>query len=342
MKTKSPLFLVMSAALAATACGSNSPGTTAVACNGTALKAEEAHNYTVTSSITLPPIKIAQRQNLTFEWSAVTTDLLRHAIDPKKDVKMVVLLAWDIPLTNSTDPTKSLQYKFIHDTIDSPDMVAVPLQYTPNGQTSAKLYDFTLSGNPIAPAQIDTYFDLSNQHPPENYCYTLMVSSSTLVGSGAIMLQSFVLDANSTNSEVKVTNDSTRLEFKADLTKLTPTGIPAGTADITLDWEDIKTNAIGDEFMTNSITTAMVGHYKESPAELSTDKFLNLDRIATELYRADIATGTTLNFSDLKDSSGKQFSGITSDGTWIVGLQCGTCHNPSPLYVTILTPACSK
>ena len=76
MKTKSPLFLVLSAALAAPACGSNGSDTAAT-CNGTELKAEEAHNYTVSSSITLPPIKIAQRQNLTFDWSAVTTGRMR-------------------------------------------------------------------------------------------------------------------------------------------------------------------------------------------------------------------------------------------------------------------------
>jgi hypothetical protein len=340
MKTKSCLFWVMSAALAVPACGSGSSNP-AVACNGTELKAAEVHNYTVTSSITLPPIKVGQRKNLTFDWSAITTDLMNHTIDPKKDVKLVVLLAWDIPLTNSADETKSLQYKFIHDTIDGPDMVAVPMQYPPNGQTSANLYDFTISGNRVQPAQIDTYFDLSNQHPPENYCYTVMISSSTVVGSGAIRLQSIVLDANSDNSEVKVSNDSAQLAFKADLTKLTPMGIPAGTADITLDWSNIKTNAIGDVFMTNSITTVMVGHYKETPAELS-DKFLSLDRIATELYRADIDSGTTLKFSDLKDSDGNKFTGITEDGTWIVGLQCGTCHNPSPLFVTILKPSCTK
>jgi len=341
MKTKSPIFLVLSTALATSSCGSNSPAGSAVACNGTDLNADEAHNYTVTSSITLPPIKIAQRQNLSFDWSAVTKDLQGHTVDPTKDVKMVVVLAWDIPLTSSTNPQKSLQYEFIHDTIDGPDMVAVPLQYTPGGKTTAKLYDFTLSGNPVTSSQIDVYFDLANQHPPENYSYTVMVSSSTQVGTGALMLQSLLLDANSTTSDIRITNDSAQLAFKADLTKLTPTGIPAGTANITLDWGDIKTNAIGDPFMTNSITTAMVGHYNETAAELS-NKFLDLDRIALELYRANIDTGTTLNFADLKDSGGKQFSGITSDGTWIVGLQCGTCHNPSPLYVTILKPACSK
>jgi hypothetical protein len=344
MKTKRSLFLVLSAALAAPACGSSTPSSTTgpkAVCEGTSLKADEAHNYSVTSTITLPPIKIAQKQNITFDWSAVTKDLLGHSVDLKKDVKRVVLLAWNIPLSNAADPTKSLQYKFIHDTIDGPDMVGVPMQYTPAGATSAKLYDFTLSGNPVTPEQINTFFDISGQHPPENYCYTLMVSSSEQIGSGAITLQSMVLDENSTNTEVKVTDASTKLDFHADLTKLTPTGIPEGTGDITLDWSDIKKNAMGDEFFTNSITTALVGHYTETAAELSTDKFLSLDRIATELYRADIDTGTTLKLSDMKDSSGKAFSGITGDGTWILGLQCGSCKNPSPLYVTILVPACS-
>ncbi len=53
---KRPIFLALSITLASSGCGSNSPaGGGAVICNGTTLKADEAHNYTVTSSITLPP-----------------------------------------------------------------------------------------------------------------------------------------------------------------------------------------------------------------------------------------------------------------------------------------------
>ena len=39
------------------------------------------------------------------------------------------------------------------------------------------------------------------------------------------------------------------------------------------------------------------------------------------------------------DSAGNPFTGITSDGTWLVGLICGNCQNPAPWYLSVLVPA---
>ena len=41
-----------------------------------------------------------------------------------------------------------------------------------------------------------------------------------------------------------------------------------------------------------------------------------------------------------KDSSGKAFAGFDNgkEGTWLMGLMCGTCTNPAPIMLTILEP----
>jgi len=107
-----------------------------------------------------------------------------------------------------------------------------------------------------------------------------------------------------------------------------------------LDWGplDGQLNALGATFVATSITSAIVGHYTLTPAELET-QFLDLQLIATELYTANIPPGTVLDFTTLADSGGKPFPGIDATGTWLVGLTCGNCKNPAPWYLTILVPA---
>jgi hypothetical protein len=198
------------------------------------------------------------------------------------------------------------------------------------------LYSFALNGNPVTPAQLLPYFDPA-MYPPANHIYTVMAASGTQLGQGTRMIQSYELDPASTNTMVKLTNDSTQLTYTANLHSLTSIGITAKSAAITLDWGKMTTNALGNTFITTNITNAMVGHYTQTPAELEA-KFLDLELIAADLYRAEIPAGTVLDFSMLKNKSGQAFAGIDADGTWVVALQCGGCRNPAPWYLTILKP----
>ena len=310
--------------------GSGGSGT----CNGTTLTANEANDYSFTSTIALPPIKVKPKSELTLDWGGVTADISRHTVDPKKDIKLVSVLGWDISLSK-------LEEEMNADSAQSRELIVVPISYYPDGNaTSAKLFDFTLSGNPVDSATILGYFD-ADAFPPDENTYTLMASTGTTVGEGIKMIQSFLLDPTSTNTTVKVTSDSTQLSFNANLKDLSPTWIPAGQGAISLDWSNMKTNALGNTFTKGKVTQALLGHYTQTPAELSTDKFLDIETIATELYRGKIETGSVVDFSSLKDDDGKAFSGIDGDGTWLVALQCGGCHNPAPWYLTILKP-CSE
>jgi hypothetical protein len=101
--------------------------------------------------------------------------------------------------------------------------------------------------------------------------------------------------------------------------------------------DQMANNALGFLFKDNYITSAVVGHFTETPEELE-KKFLSLDLIAQKYYRADIQTGAMLDFTTLKDDAGNSFTGVTDDGTWMVGLICGNCRNPAPWYMTILKP----
>jgi hypothetical protein len=154
------------------------------------------------------------------------------------------------------------------------------------------------------------------------------------------MLQAFNLDASSTVTNVALTDDSTKLAYTANLHDLTITGVPGGTAALTLDYSKMTTNGLGRPFTEGYVTSAVVGHYTQTPAQLEA-QFLDLDRIAAATYRADIQAGSVLDFTTLKDENGASFQGIDDSGTWLVGLICGNCRNPAPWYMTILKP-CSK
>ena len=306
-------------------------GTSSGTCSGTTVVANEANDYSFTSTITLPPIKVKPNSELTLDWGGVTADISRHAVDPKKDITLVTVLAWDIPLSLLEDEMNK-------DTAQSRDLVVVPISYPTDGNaTSASLFDFTLSGTVVDHATILGYFD-ADAYPPDANTYTLMASIGTTPGEGIKMIQAFLLDPTSTNTTVKVASDSTQLAFTANLKDLTPTWIPSKQSAITLDWSSMKTNALNNDFTSGKIQRVLVGHYTLTPAELSTDKFLDLETLATELYIGNIKKGSKIDFSSLVDNNNKSFSGITNDGTWLVALQCTSCHNPAPWYLTILKP----
>jgi hypothetical protein len=318
-------------ALSTAACGGgNGEGGEGITCSGNNVVAKEANDYSFSSTLTFPPISVAPNTELTFDWGGVTADLVRHPVDARADIDMVMVMMWSLTL-------EELQTKLNADTLAQRDLVVVPLTFFADGTTtSARLFQFTLNGNPLTPAEIMPYFDAAT-YDPAKHTYTLMVASGMTLGQGTLMIQSFRLDPASTNATVTVTGDSTKLAYMANLHSLKPTGIPAGQAAITLDWGQMTTNAMGNPFIKTNITDAIVGHYTQTPTQLES-QFLDLELIATELYRGTIPMGTVVDFSMLMNDAGQRFSGIDATGTWIVALECGGCRNPAPWYLSVLKP----
>jgi len=304
-------------------------------CLGSNVIASAANNYSFSSTITLPPISVKSRSNLTFDWSAVHMDFLKHSLNPVTDLNTILVLLWQLPLAQ-------LQTNLNADSLSQSDLVVIPPPSWPapgamtGGATHAALHDFTVNGTAIAPADFDSFFDPST-YPPAQYSYLAVAATGTTLGQGFRMLQAFNLDPAAASTTVALTDTSTKLTYQVNLHALTITGVPGGTAALTLDSGQMTTNALGAPFPQGYITSAIVGHYSETPAQLES-KFLDLDRIATNYYRADIPSGTVLDFRTLRDSAGNNFPGVDASGTWVVGLICGNCRNPAPWYLTILKP----
>jgi hypothetical protein len=301
-------------------------------CLGTNFSATAKNNYSTQSTMTLPLIKVKPLSELSFDWGSVKKDFITHDLDPKVDLDMMMVLFFQLPLAE-------LETKLNADSLTQNDLVvSPPLTLRTNGSdTSGKLFAFDLNGVEVTPEQIMKYFD-ADFYPPANYTYALAGAVGIEVGQGIRVVQAFQLDPTSSNTQVKVTDASTKLDWTANLHDLTPTGIPKGQSSVTLDWGELTKTGLGTDFDPTQVTRALVAHYAQSSGQLEKD-FLNIELIATDLYETKIEEGSTVDFSRMtKASDGTSFPGIDDTGTWLVALQCGACRNPSPWYLSILKP----
>jgi len=353
MKNRSGLLVVLSLPLFAAACSSPASTPTSgctskavtvasqqVVCGGTTIVASEANDYQFSSTITLPPVTVKSMTNLKFDWGSVTHDFLGHSLNAVTDINMVSAMIFQIPLSE-------VQTKLNADTLKQPDLLtSVPVSWPPpgmttNGATTAMLYDFQLNGTVITPDMYNDYFNPTT-HPASAYSYMFAASTGLELGQGYRMLQSFNIDPGSSATTVTLKNDSTKLTCDVSLRNLTIAGVTAGTPALTVDFTDMvtngKPNALGAPFMDAFITSAVVGHYTQTPAELEA-KFLDLDMIPTAYYTVKVDGGTLADLSMAKETkTGAPFAGIDDTGTWLVGLICGNCRNPAPWYMTIAKP----
>jgi len=325
-----PLASLCGSALVVGGCGG---GLSSPVCQGANVVASEQNDYRFTSQITLAPVTVAPMSNLRFDWTGLTKDFQGHALTPATDLGMAIVMWWDLPLSE-------FEKELNEDALYTKDLIfSPPISLELAGVTSANLYDFTVNTTTVTPEMINPYFDAS-AYTPANSTFIVAVQTGIDLGRQIRMLQAFNLDAGSSVTNIALTDDSTKLSYTANLHSLAPVGVPAGTPALTLDWSHMTTNALGREFTEGYVTSAVVGHYTQTPAELEA-RFLDLDRIAIATYRADIPAGSSLDFTTLKDETGGDFPGIDDSGTWLVGLVCGNCRNPAPWYMTILKP-CSK
>jgi hypothetical protein len=301
--------------------------------------ASATSNFSFWSVVKLPNLtKVKPGSELSFDWSAVTTDFLTKPMDPAQDVVLVTVALWEI-----TPDEFATQIN--DDTLGSP-AVAAFLQ-TEGKLTKTKLFTLTPPAGPIPEEQMLSFFDIDVYPPGKNF-YTLLIGSDLTPGMKTRMIGGFELDADSNNTEVKLDNDSTKLEYDVDFSKSDDTFVPMGKADITVDWSRMETtsmsetdpakfNAAGLPFLKRSIKQVKVGRYSKTEAELKQKEIvLKIDDLADATFVGDVTSGSKLDLSTLKDADGNAFQGIDSSHTWILALVNTDSKNPAPWYLTFL------
>src|SRR6187402_934841 len=148
-------------ALSSVACSGSSGDDGAPAPNacGAAITAAPANNYSFSSTLSFPPVDVKPDTELTFDWSAVTTDFLGHPVDPIADIDTVNLMLWK--LTN-----EELQIRLNADNLQQRDLAVIATYYndvTPG--TTASAFDFTSVGTPLSPCEILPFLQAPNPDP---------------------------------------------------------------------------------------------------------------------------------------------------------------------------------
>jgi hypothetical protein len=293
------------------------------------LVANEMNNYYFQSTIKVARTAVAPKSSeLFFDWSGLSKDFVGHAFDPMTDVDTVALILWH--LTH-----EQMEVKLNNDDLTAQDADIGIALYTEKKLVKGPILDFqVLGGGEFSLEELLTRLD-PEQYPPQEYMYTVMPMSGTVVGQGVHMVHAFYLDPASDNTLINFTQESSQLSYEVDLQTLTPVNIPAGEVNINVDWSDMTVNGLGREFRQRSIDEVLVAHYTQEVPELE-DRFLDLELIADGMWRGQVPAGDDLTLTELVDENGGAFTGIDGNGTWVLALFCRTCGNPAPWFLTRL------
>ncbi|HEY3495830.1 MAG TPA: hypothetical protein VGK73_14130 [Polyangiaceae bacterium] len=292
-------------------------------------------NYTLPSSLEVAQTTLKDDTDLVFDWSALTRDFYGKPLDAAADIDLILLSLWRLT-------PEELRSRLEADDLPLGFNIGAITAYPDGTSTSANLLSFNLQGNPIPEEELWAYFDTQAegyQYPQDSYTFLAMASSGTVIGRNARMLQLFTLDPASDHTALTFTDDSTELEFEARLGGARALRVPVGTPAISVDWSQMKTTSLGNEYLPSQITRAAVAHFATSDlAELEAD-FLDLRELADGWWESKVEKGTSIDLGTFVDESGTAFPGIDDQGTWLVALFCTSrCNNPAPWSITILRP----
>lgn len=260
-------------------------------------------------------------EDLTMDWSGLSSDLLGHEVDPTTDIDTLrVVRFYDLAPQEILDSisTNELSQSEISGNVD----------YTPvGGETTAMLSDFAFNGTGIDPST--------------EVCAELNATFMFTALTGLYeyrMLVFFEPTPGETNNEVLLEADSAQLEFDADLSRGGVIEVPSGR-DYLVSWLDLTLDGQGNTFSLSNIDRLMLARYSLTVEEME-QQFLDLQLLPDEMYTADIGGIGEYELAMATDEAGNAFEGFEDAGTdedlWLMGLFCSTCANPAPLYLAVI------
>lgn len=273
-------------------------------------------NYFFTTSIDADVVSVEDcPENLTMDWSALTTDLLGHDMDPTTEAELMRVVRFD-----NYSPEDVLAAISANDLPQSE--ISGNVDYEPGtGETSAPLSSFNFNGTGIDPTT----------EVCESLGSTFMLTSLTGLYTYR-MLMFFSPTAGETNTDVIMDADSASLTFDATLGATIQ--VP-GKRDVLVNWLDLTTDGQGNPFSLSNIDGLMLARYELTVEEME-QEILDLQIIADEMYTADVGGLGEYELINALDADGNAFAGFEGEGLWLLGLFCSTCPNPAPLYLAVI------
>ncbi len=289
---------------------------------GGVIELKDENNYSFEGTLTIPSVETAAGGDVEICWDELTKDIQCHDLDPLNDIDSVSLVRF-----------RNLSETEIEESLSSGELVQSNVDgyigfNTQNAVTCASLSEFTLFGTPV---DITEEYAVSDER-----VYMLLVATGTTPGVGSRMLTFITPSETSTNTEVNISSGCDVLEFEADLTSLTPVRVP-DDGPFEINWRALTRNGQGREFEAGTVDRVMLGFYAGETAASLEEKILDLELIATSLWKIDHSGGSGTDLSQATNEDGA-FSGFQGDGAWVLALMNTQGQNPAPLFLTILEP----
>jgi hypothetical protein len=309
----------------AVGCGGGSSGPPPGTVGNVVLR--DANNYTSMSTLMLPKVQTLPGADLKICWGGVAKDILCHSLTPTTDIDNVSFL--QIP--NLTE--QEIEKKLAAGQLPASQIKVYRDFHTDHQSTCTTLSAMTFGGTALVPEQ--------DYAAATDLKYMLLFSKGTIPGSGARTMTFLEPTASSTSAAIEAPDgcNSKILAFTADITSPQPVSAPKAGPWV-VDWSQLTRDGIGNEVIFQKLDSVIVGFYQGMTVAQLQTSFLNIELIATSLYRGPIPAGQKyLDLATTKDAGGASFTGFTSvDGVWAVAVMCGSCQVPAPIALAILKP----
>lgn len=281
----------------------------------------DANNYTFESEFQIGAVEVMPEADLLIDWSGLTTDIRGRAVDP---------LAIDQVLFVEFGATQAeILEKIDANDLQQSDALNQYLYFN-GGVDNIMVSEMAILGNP---------FDLTLLQ--EDASKTWLLSLTNIVEARFdFLMNTFVVPTEgSKNTMVVIDDDSASLTFTVDLATAPALQTAAGLPGYSLDWSAATTDVFGRDLDLALVSRLIIGKVAtDDIAQVEAD-FLQLYEKADELYTLDV---NGLTFADLtqatEQTTGATFGGFSTDGTWVVGIECTRqeCTNPAPLLLAVV------
>lgn len=292
-------------------------------------------NYVFHSGLSAVTTKVRANSDITFDWSAATVDMLGRTFDPLLDVDMLQLMLWRYDKA-------SFLAGINREELDTGRMVAMGYCDAQHLRTQCGFYELVApAGSPIAPEKLHGYVDPAIYAPSE-HVWVIMLATGTVFGRGSRLVAFFEPTDGESNDQVRLASDSTTLSYTVDLASLDPIPLPRRVGDVVLSWSEetpLTKNAMGDIWIPTFITDVTVAHYVGYQVADLERQFLLLRDLPQEQYGARLSAGQEVSLARLTDPAGMPFPGVDDTGIWLFSLNCASCRNPAPWFLSVLRPA---
>lgn len=285
----------------------------------------DENSYSYTGDMTIGSVDVASATDSTVDWCSLTTDIRGRPVVPGEIDRLVL-----IEVAGTQEEVVAL---IEGNDLDQEVTVTQWIHINEQADCTANLSEFSILAND---------FPVDEFVPSEN---TWLLSATYYdAGRFDFVMTTFVVPVDGEpNTSVELTDASSTLVVDADLHSLTPMRTGAGLGDYTFDWSAVTKDVYGDPYDDQIGNQVLIGKVPFDDIAQVEEAFLRVDSEAEELYRLNVVDGipvvlgeTSADLMAATDAAGNPFGGFTTDGIWLLGVECTSCTSPAPLLLGVV------